>query len=179
MTAPASTPATVLGPDTHIKGEMSFSGDAQLLGTFEGRITSKAKVFIGEGATCRATLEAQFVAIDGLVEGDVLAHERVDLSATAVVKGDLIAHSLVVSEGASFCGHCKVGHDAAIEASKAAERRNMMAAGLSGMPGSPAIEPKPVRPLTRQGEVSVKTDRIARAAAALESDPEWQQLASA
>lgn len=103
---------TVIGRDAKIKGEMTFEQSARILGTFEGKIIAKGDVQVGEGAVCRASVEATTVMVDGLIEGDVLARERVELTAKARVKGDLCAAALVVADGASFVGHCRVGPDA-------------------------------------------------------------------
>ncbi len=103
---------TVIGPDTHIKGEMIFDSTARILGTFEGRIVAKGEVQIGEGAACKASVEGSSVLIDGVVEGDVTARDRVHLNTRARVIGDVTATTLVVAEGASFVGHCRVGGEA-------------------------------------------------------------------
>ncbi len=103
---------TVIGADTHIKGEMSFGSTARVLGTFEGTITAKGEVQVAEGATCRAAIEAKTVSVDGEVEGNVTAHEKLVLNAKARMKGDLVAPTLVVAEGAEFTGHVTVGGDA-------------------------------------------------------------------
>lgn len=103
---------TVIGPDTHIKGEMVFDSTARILGTFEGKIVAKGEVQIGDGAACKASVEGISVVIDGLVEGDVLARERVQLNQKARVIGDVVASTLVVAEGASFVGNVRVGADA-------------------------------------------------------------------
>lgn len=108
---PALT-TTVIGPDTHIKGEMVFDSSARILGTFEGRITAKGEVEIGEGAACKAAIEATTVIVDGTVEGDITAIERAQLNVKARVVGDIVATTLVVAEGAGFIGHCRVGADA-------------------------------------------------------------------
>jgi cytoskeletal protein CcmA (bactofilin family) len=112
---PAQPPqtTTVIGPDTHIKGEMVFDSTARILGTFEGRIVAKGEVQIGEGAACKAAVEGATVIVDGVIEGDVQARERVQLNSKARVIGDVVATTLVVAEGASFHGHCHVGADAA------------------------------------------------------------------
>ena len=173
---PDTTP-TVLGPDTHIKGEMSFAGSARLLGSFEGSISSKGELHVGDSATCKASLEAARIVVDGSIEGDITAHERVDLNASARVKGDILAHSLVVADGASFVGHCKVGPDALAQprpASGSAGAMNLPAARGGGVAG---VQTRPVRPTAPV--LSEKTDRLSRAAAELQNDPEWQQLASA
>ena len=104
---------TIIGADTHIKGDMTFDGAAKLLGTFEGKIMAKGDLHVADGATCRAVVEAGRVTVDGLVEGNVTARERVELTAKAKMKGDLIASRLLVAEGASFTGHVTVGTDAA------------------------------------------------------------------
>src|SRR5262249_29790265 len=63
------------------------------------------------GAQCKAAVEGATVIVDGLIEGDVQARERVQLNAKARVIGDIISATLVVAEGATFSGHCRVGAD--------------------------------------------------------------------
>lgn len=129
--ADAGKPVTVIGPDTHIKGEMAFDSSARILGTFEGSIQSKGEVHVGDGATCRASVDAARITVDGLVEGNLTARERVELNANARIVGDITAATLVVAAGASFNGHVRVGPNA-LTAAK--------------MPEPPtAVETKPVR----------------------------------
>lgn len=108
-----NTHTTVIGPDTHIKGDMTFDSTARLLGLFEGRIVAKGELQITDSAVCKAAVEAGKVTIDGQVEGNVTARDRVELNAKARMKGDLVAAKLVVAEGASFNGHVSVGPEAA------------------------------------------------------------------
>jgi cytoskeletal protein CcmA (bactofilin family) len=110
--AEATQSMTVIGPDTHIKGELSFDTTARILGKVEGKVTSKGELQIGEGAICKAALEAGRIVIDGFVEGNITARERIQLNAKARVMGDLLANTLVVADGASFIGHCRVGAEA-------------------------------------------------------------------
>ncbi len=127
---PDPTQTTVIAADTKIKGEMSFENTARLLGQFEGKINAKGELQIADGAACRAAVEAGKVMVDGLVEGNINAREKVELTGRAKMKGDLIAAKLVVAEGASFVGHVTVGPEAAKAAPHTA--------------GAPSItEPKP------------------------------------
>jgi cytoskeletal protein CcmA (bactofilin family) len=112
QTNQTSRTTTVIGPDTHIKGEMVFDSTARILGTFEGRVIAKGEIQIGEGAACKAAVEGTIVIVDGLIEGDVTARERVQLNSKARVIGDIVAATLVVAEGATFIGNCRVGADA-------------------------------------------------------------------
>lgn len=104
---------TVIGRDTRIKGEMQFEGGARILGTFEGKITANGEVEIAESATCNAEVEAERIVVDGSVEGNLEARDRLSLNANAKINGDITAGELVVTEGATFVGHCRVGPRAA------------------------------------------------------------------
>lgn len=100
---------TVIGRDTRIKGEMFFESGAHILGTFEGKISSAGEVQIGTGANCQASIEAARVTVDGNITGDITASELLTLNADAHIQGDITAGKLIVSEGATFVGHCRVG----------------------------------------------------------------------
>jgi cytoskeletal protein CcmA (bactofilin family) len=115
---------TVIGAGTYIKGEMVFDADALILGTFEGKITTRGEIQIGQQATCKATIQGATVVIDGLVEGDVIGIERVQLNATARVFGNIVAAAMVMAGGASLNGHVRIGaleHDRETETPPSAE----------------------------------------------------------
>lgn len=103
---------TVIGTDTIIKGEMTFESSAKILGKFEGKLTAKGELQVGQGAQCKATVDAGTIIIDGEIEGNVTARERAKLNATAKIIGDITAKTLIVAEGATFTGRCHVGVDA-------------------------------------------------------------------
>lgn len=107
--AQANSEMTVIGRDTRIKGEMYFESGARILGTFEGKISSAGEVQVGAGANCQAAIEASRVTVDGNITGDISASELLTLNADAHIQGDITAGKLIVSEGATFVGHCRVG----------------------------------------------------------------------
>lgn len=109
---------TVIGPDTLIRGEITIPTAAKIYGRVEGKVIAQGQVQIGAGAECKASVEASQATIDGTVDGNVLVHEKLELTTTAVVRGDIVAAKLIVAEGASFSGHCSVGVEA-VQAAKA------------------------------------------------------------
>jgi len=120
---------TIIGADTLIKGEMTFQNAARILGKFEGKITSQGQIEIGAGAECKASIEAGIILVDGVIEGDVIAHERLELHSTAIIRGDVTAAKLIAAEGASLEGHCAVG----VEAVKAVKNnQSKLTSGLNG-----------------------------------------------
>jgi cytoskeletal protein CcmA (bactofilin family) len=117
-----STTTTVIGPDTIIKGEMTFDSAAKILGKFEGKLTAKGELQVGQGANCKATVDAGTIVVDGAIEGNVTARERAKLNASARVIGDITAKTLIVAEGATFTGRCQVGADAVERATQGDEK---------------------------------------------------------
>jgi cytoskeletal protein CcmA (bactofilin family) len=140
--AAVSAQTTVIAADTVIRGEMVVQQTAYVLGRVEGKLTSAADLVIGPGAECRATVQAAALIVEGTIEGDVIATERLELNATAKVVGDITAARLTVAEGAVFTGHCTIGPEAA---RRAADGARPAGASAPGQPAHPAGEPV-VRP---------------------------------
>jgi cytoskeletal protein CcmA (bactofilin family) len=109
---------TIIGAGTSLKGDVCFEGPARILGVVEGSISSNSTLEIGEGAQCSSPVEAATLIIAGQVTGHVIARERLELRATAVVKGEIAAASISVASGASIDGQVSVGVDAIETAAK-------------------------------------------------------------
>lgn len=101
--------ATIIGADANFKGDLEFESAAKVLGKFEGSITSKGKIHIADGSECKATITAKEVAVEGRIEGDVEANDRIELKPKGVVEGDIVAARMTMAEGASINGHCRIG----------------------------------------------------------------------
>ncbi|GJM20879.1 MAG: hypothetical protein DHS20C15_07940 [Planctomycetota bacterium] len=112
LMADSGNEPTVIGADTHIKGEMSFSKTVRLVGTFEGSVHGEGELQVSKGAACKADVDSKAVVVDGIVEGNLIASEKVQLNASGVVRGDIVAGKMVMAEGASFFGQCAVGPEA-------------------------------------------------------------------
>ena len=70
------------------------------------RITAEHLV-IGDSGTVAGVIEATLVIVRGTVTGNIVAAERVELSATARVTGDIEAPTLTMEAGAVVEGHCR------------------------------------------------------------------------
>lgn len=100
---------TIIGPDATFKGDLTFNSAAKVLGSFEGSISSKGKIHIADGAKCKATINAKEVAIEGRVEGNVEAGERIEIKPSGAITGDITATRMTMADGASIDGHCRIG----------------------------------------------------------------------
>ncbi len=103
---------TVIGADTLVRGEIVAQSAAFILGKVEGSIIAHAPLQIGLGAVCKASVQGTSIIVEGTIEGNVIASEKLELKPTALIKGDMTAAKLTVTEGATFTGHCAVGADA-------------------------------------------------------------------
>jgi cytoskeletal protein CcmA (bactofilin family) len=86
-----------IGQSLFIKGEVSGSEDLTVEGRVEGRT-------IGQNGRVTAEIHAKNITIVGEVTGNVMADERVDLTDTAKLIGDIRAPRISVSDGAKFKG---------------------------------------------------------------------------
>lgn len=100
---------TIIGADANFKGELSFDSAAKLLGKFEGSINAKGRFHISDGAQCRATVKAKEISVEGNVEGNVEAIDRVEIKTKGAILGDVTAARMVMADGASIDGHCRIG----------------------------------------------------------------------
>ena len=100
---------TIIGADAIFKGELSFDAAAKLMGRFEGSINAKGRVHVSDGAQCKATVKAKEIAVEGNVEGNVEALDRVEIKNKGNITGDITAQRMVMADGASIDGHCRIG----------------------------------------------------------------------
>jgi cytoskeletal protein CcmA (bactofilin family) len=101
-------PTTYIAPSTKIVGTISGEGAYVFCGTVEGDCDIKGPVTIAEGSRWKGTLKATDVIVAGIVEGDVISRQRVEISGTARVSGSLSGNSIAVAEGAVIEGEIKV-----------------------------------------------------------------------
>ena len=99
---------TTIGPETLLQGTLTFEGNAIVLGKVDGKLTGSGEVTIGQHSCCQATIEATKVTVDGLVEGNIIAKESVQLNSSARVTGDIFAQSISIATGATFLGKVRI-----------------------------------------------------------------------
>ena len=105
----------VLNSDVSVVGILRFTDDLLVDGSVEGEITSDGELTVGANATIQAGADTKVAVrtksaiIHGRVTGDVVVSDRVELTSTAELVGDVTAAKISIQEGAVFIGHCMVG----------------------------------------------------------------------
>lgn len=126
---------TVIGADSHFKGELEFEKTARINGKFDGKIVGKGELQIAQNALCKADVEATSLQIDGNVEGNVQATDTIRLNANGTIRGDVNASKMVMAEGASLFGQVAIGPDAKKQGG-ASSPSTTTAGGVSSSPGT-------------------------------------------
>jgi len=107
MSAPLSADLAQIGKSVVIKGELSGSEDLYVDGQVEGSIALKNNsLTVGPNGLVKASVDAKVIVVQGKLEGNVQASDRVDLRKSAVVTGDIATQRISIEEGAYL--KCKV-----------------------------------------------------------------------
>ncbi len=97
-----------LGKETLFEGKMTFQGIFRLDGKFEGEIFDSGTLIVGESAVVRGKVGVSTMIINGRVEGEVHAKERIEIHPTGILLGNLTTPVLSVNEGGILDGHCSM-----------------------------------------------------------------------
>lgn len=107
------TEMTLIGKSVVIKGELSCSEDLYIDGQVEGTIEPKGnRLTIGPNGRVKANVIASAVVVQGKLEGNIQASDRVDLKGSAIVVGDILTRRISIEEGAQFKGSVDIQKDA-------------------------------------------------------------------
>lgn len=99
---------SILGSDLKIVGDVTSSGQIEVLGEVEGTIQAQALIVGGEGKVT-GDVSADIVEIKGKLDGKVHS-ENFTLRAAAQVAADINYSTLVIESGAQIEGRFRLNH---------------------------------------------------------------------
>jgi len=99
---------TVLSQDIDFSGTVSFEEPLLIRGNVSGDIDAKGLLVIDEEAVVNAGIRTSRVVIRGLVKGDVIASEKVELASTGRLEGDIVTPEIAMENGCVFNGRCSM-----------------------------------------------------------------------
>ena len=125
---PAVRIDTLVGRNTEINGDLSFSGGLHVDGTVNGNINAsngpESMLSLSQHGVIKGEIRVPHVTINGTVEGDVYAEQRLELGAEARVTGDVHYNLIEMTVGATVDGkmvHKPAGPVLAISHQKSAQ----------------------------------------------------------
>ena len=113
-----------VGGGTVVSGDAEFKGMLRIDGRFTGRVRSeKGSLIVSAGGVVEADVAVASAKINGTVNGDIVATERIELGRSARVRGNIQTPALVIEEGAIFEGACRMSKTEPARTPKAEEPR--------------------------------------------------------
>jgi cytoskeletal protein CcmA (bactofilin family) len=97
---------TILSEDIDFSGTLVFEKPFLIRGRLSGEIESQGLLVVDEGAVVEANINAAKVVIRGSVKGNVTATEKVELSVTGRLVGNVTAPEVFMETGCVFNGRC-------------------------------------------------------------------------
>jgi cytoskeletal protein CcmA (bactofilin family) len=98
--------------EPELDGEVRFAGMLRVNGHVAGKLLSeKGTLIVDVEALVDADIDVAVAIIDGTVNGDVVARERLELGLKAKINGNIWTRSLKIKPGAIFEGECKILRD--------------------------------------------------------------------
>ncbi len=99
---------TIIGKDTLITGTIDVKGALRVDGTVKGKIICTDCVTVGATGLIEADIESVTAVIAGRMVGNVVTADKIELQAKCELEGDIKTKSLVIEQGAMFCGACNM-----------------------------------------------------------------------
>lgn len=159
---PEST--SVIDQYSNFDGTYNSARDLRVEGQVKGTIVCKGTLHVAQGATVKASVEAEAISVAGELEGEINCRGRLELLQTGRVKGQISTQSLVIHEGAVYEGDLEMGGTAGrsrrsrvVERSTSVDESTASASasesGTSSQTETPAAEaessPEPETPASR------------------------------
>jgi cytoskeletal protein CcmA (bactofilin family) len=142
-----------VGNGTVLTGETNFQAMLRVDGHLTGRVTSEnGTLIIGSTGKVDANIAVAAAQINGIVNGDIIATEKIELGRTARIGGNIQTPRLVMDEGAILEGSCSM-----VKAREASEKR---AADINAQYTSAAVSAEPTAAY-QESEVSADEEYAA------------------
>ena len=97
---------TILSKDINFSGTLNFEKPFLIRGKLSGTIAAHGLLVVDEEAVVEANINASRVVIRGSVKGDVTASEKLEITVTGKLIGNVKAPEIFMETGCIFNGRC-------------------------------------------------------------------------
>ena len=97
-----------LGQDLFVEGTIHAEKKMVVSGTVNGSVSGDQEIVVGVTGNVNGKIEGNTVSVAGKVAGDLLAHKRLEVLASATIKGEVqvLSGQLLIQEGAQLEAEC-------------------------------------------------------------------------
>ena len=119
MDTTGSNSQSIITADAEVTGSIKTNGSLQIDGKVEGDVACGHDVMVGKTGSIKGNTTVNSIVVEGTIEGNIVARERIELKSSTRMTGDLKAKRLAMEEGVAFSGKAEITPSAAGEASAA------------------------------------------------------------
>ncbi|MDR1951548.1 MAG: polymer-forming cytoskeletal protein [Bacteroidales bacterium] len=98
----------IISAGTIISGEFHTPGNIRIDGIFEGNISTKGRLIVGQAGRISGAIICQNGEFEGEINATVEVDQHLALKASAKMVGDIKTDKISIETGAIFIGHCKM-----------------------------------------------------------------------
>lgn len=117
--------ASLIGASAVFSGKLAGEGNFEIYGSVEGDSDIKGTLVLHESGYWKGSIVAKNAVIAGVVNGDIMVREKLELTSTAQIKGNVVGGIVAIAEGAVFDGEIHITKKEHIKFFN--ERRNCLA----------------------------------------------------
>jgi cytoskeletal protein CcmA (bactofilin family) len=127
-----------VGHGTVLTGETNFQAMLRVDGVLQGTVSSEAgTLIVGANGQVDANVAVASATVNGTVNGDIVATEKLHLGRTARVVGNVQTPKIVIEEGAILEGSCSMLRAREAQEKQQTEAKSYPTAQYSGYSQSP------------------------------------------
>jgi cytoskeletal protein CcmA (bactofilin family) len=99
---------TVIAENTTVVGDIETRGPLMVSGNVQGNGKIGGTLSVGKTANWEGDIEARQAVLAGKVTGRIVVEDKLEVSASAVISGEIIAKVLAIANGARIEGEVTV-----------------------------------------------------------------------
>lgn len=143
----SSAKVAMIGQGITIAGDINADTDLKVDGHVQGRIIQSSKcVEIGEPGHVVANIKATVVKVGGEMSGDIAGGEKVTITRTGRVQGNIVAPRVVLEDGSLFRGSIEMN-----PAPAADQKPGAAASAADTSAKAPKADPAPTKAAAASG----------------------------
>jgi cytoskeletal protein CcmA (bactofilin family) len=100
--------ASLVDRHSTFDGNFRSQRDLRVEGELKGNVTCEGTLFVSEGATIAATVEAEHITVAGELSGELRCRGRLQILPSGRVRANVSTGSLVIQEGAIYEGQLEM-----------------------------------------------------------------------
>lgn len=95
---------TIIAEGVKVEGDFTSNGNVSIEGHVTGNVAAGGDIYIGESAVIDADVTARNAVVAGRVKGNVRIDDKIELTQSSYLEGDLETYVLSIAPGAQVNG---------------------------------------------------------------------------